>query len=93
MLKSSNLWHLLSLRTEEKVKFQLNALIKKEEISVWTLPTEINFLKDLIFSRDSDLTSTNVSLSVCLSVRQSVRHQYVEIAYKQQSPVIHESLP
>ena len=44
------------------------------------------------FSHDSDLTSTNVSLSVCLSVRQSVTDQYVEIAYEQQS-VIHDSYP
>ena len=44
------------------------------------------------FSHDSDLTSTNVSLSVCLSIRQSVTDQYVEIAYEQQS-VIHESHP
>ena len=35
----------------------------------------------MFFSRDSDLTSTNVSLSVS----QSVSHQYAEIAYKQQS--------
>ena len=47
----------------------------------------------ILFSRDSDLTSTNVSLSVRLSVSPSVCHQYVKIAYKQQSPVIHESLP
>ena len=31
-----------------------------------------------LFSRDSDLTSTNVSLSVSPSVRQSVCDQYVE---------------
>ena len=37
------------------------------------------------FSHDSNLTSTNVSLSVC----QSVTDQYVEIAYEQQS-VIHD---
>ena len=40
------------------------------------------------FSHDSNLTSTNVSLSVC----QSVTDQYVEIAYEQQS-VIHDSHP
>ena len=51
---------------------------------------EIYFPSDIftfcsVLSRDSDLTSTNVSLSVCL--------QYVEIACKQKSPVIHESHP
>ena len=42
-----------------------------------------------IFSCDSNLTSTNV----CLSVSPSVTKQCIEIAYKQQSPVIHESHP
>ena len=45
-----------------------------------------------VFSRDSDLTSTNVSLSVRLSVSPSVCHQYVEKAYKPM-PVIHTSHP
>ena len=42
-----------------------------------------------IFSCDSNLTSTNVRLSVSPSVTK----QCIEIAYKQQSPVIHESHP
>ena len=46
-----------------------------------------NVYNSIIFSRDSDLTSTNV----CLAVSLSVHHQYVEIAYKQQSPVTHAS--
>ena len=56
----------------------------------------LRFCQYLIFSHDSDLTSTNVCLSVC----QSVSYQYVEIAYisfhashpcHSSMPVIHAS--
>ena len=42
-----------------------------------------------VFIRDSNLTSTNVSLSVCPSVTK----HHVEKSYKQQSPVIQSSMP
>ena len=69
---SNNIFH--PSKVQENYVCQEIANGKQESIQYITQQHEIIFL--FLFSRDSDLTSTNVSLSVC----QSVRKQYVKIA-------------
>ena len=64
----------------------------EEEVSSFHSGQEYQSL--VLFSHDSNLIrGTNVRPSVSQSVCLSVCQQYVKIAYKQQSPVIHESHP